>query len=188
MSETKSSPFVDYLDKEMNIMGILSVFCVAVSALVLDRTGGAAQTSPFAAAWHHSALLIVSGAFLGFVAALFFYWQRSLLAWYAGQLALAETTDATETVRARLQEADGWDTWINYRLGFVSLYGAFLWIASAVSRELLPTMMRIRQRWFIGVVLCIVIISSVLTRYIFTKYRSEDDSPWNAFWGSLRKK
>ena len=31
MSSLKSSPFLEYLDKEMNIMGILSVFSVAVA-------------------------------------------------------------------------------------------------------------------------------------------------------------
>jgi len=186
MAETKSSPFVEYLDKEMNIMGILSVFCVAVSALALDRTAGAAVTSPLAAAWRHSAPLIASDVLLGFVAALFFYWERSLLAWYAGQLALAEATDAPKTVQERLIDADGWDTWISYRLGFISLYAAFLWMSLAVTREIFPAMMQIRQRWLIGAVLCLVMLSSIVTRHILTKYKYEED-PWQAFLANFAK-
>lgn len=40
MANTASS-YLEYLDKEMTIMGILSTFCVAVVALVLDRVGSA---------------------------------------------------------------------------------------------------------------------------------------------------
>ena len=49
-----SNKYLDYLDKEMTVMGILSTFSVAVVALVLDRVGSAEANkgSFFYLLWH----------------------------------------------------------------------------------------------------------------------------------------
>jgi hypothetical protein len=79
---TEPKPYLEYLDKEMTIMGILSGFCVAVLALVVDKIAGAKDQTPLASLWtdQSETWLIGAGALL--VSALFFYRQRSHLAWY----------------------------------------------------------------------------------------------------------
>src|SRR5262245_45379342 len=41
LTEVTANAYLAYLDKEMTIMGILSTFCVAVIALMVDRVGSA---------------------------------------------------------------------------------------------------------------------------------------------------
>jgi hypothetical protein len=70
----------------MTIMGILSTFCVAVVALVLDRTCGAepGKGALFLVLWKQEQLYVLLGSmFFGLGAALF-YVQRSALGWFYG--------------------------------------------------------------------------------------------------------
>ena len=89
-----AEPYLEYLDKEMTIMGILTAFAGGVPSLVLDRTAGASTSSPFSALWEVERPLILCGSLALFLAALYFYRQRSLLAYYYGQLALSTTPAA----------------------------------------------------------------------------------------------
>ena len=66
------------------------------------------------------------GLTLLLLATLSFYRQRSLLAWYYGQMALEDSGHITgQGLREWLQDADGWDTWMHYQRGFLLLAGAF---------------------------------------------------------------
>ncbi len=56
--------YLQYLDKEMTIMGILSTFCVAVVALVLDRVGStdSSKQTIFYLLWKDQSSYIVLGS------------------------------------------------------------------------------------------------------------------------------
>ena len=162
----------------MNIMGILSVFSVAVAGFIIDRTAGAPAQSALAVIWRQSGPLVAAGAFAALVAAFLFYRERSLLAWYAGQIALAEVRNDEAKRDELLVDADAWDTWINYRVAFLCLYASFLWVGTAAARQIFPILVGIRQRWLITVPTVILLAVSMAIRHFLTKYRLEDDSPW----------
>jgi len=78
-----NKPFLDYLDKEMTIQGILSAFCVAAAGVVFDRILGPRDASPFILHLQQVAHIFVLAAGAGLLlAAVFFYLQRSGLAWH----------------------------------------------------------------------------------------------------------
>jgi len=125
--------YLDYLDKEMNIMGILSAFCVATVAFTLRELLEAEPNRPLEQIWEYSGWF-VSALILG--AAAWFYRQRSDLAWYYGQISL--TRAASEVTKTELfdwlKDADSWTTWISYRCGFFLLWpGLVAYMAAAVS-------------------------------------------------------
>ena len=70
---------------------------------------------------------VIAGALFAVLAACFFYLQRSHLAWYYGQIALAQSRGAAspEPIEDWLTRADGWDTWARYQAGFVALTFSF---------------------------------------------------------------
>jgi len=123
-AEKTEKVYLDYLDKEMSIMGILSAFCVAVGALVLERVASAKEGG-LAAVWEFGYQFIVIGSGLMLLAALFFYRQRSLLAWFYGQMSLC-LAESSEGMAGWLKEADSWATWIHYRIAFGCLMVAFI--------------------------------------------------------------
>ena len=186
MSGSTVGGVVAYLDKEMNIMGILSVFSVVVAGGVVDRTAGATVGTQLAVIWLHSAPLVMSGAFWALMSAFLFYRERSLLAWYVGQIAIAEAADTPARIRQLLVDVDGWDVWIYYRQGFLSLYCAFLSLALAVGRVIRPDVAYVRQRWLIAVPAGVLIILAGVVRRVFIKYRLHDESPWKMLWIEFR--
>jgi hypothetical protein len=117
--------YLQYLDKEMTIMGILSTFCVAVVALVLDRVGSAEPMKGafFYLLWKNQSFYVVSGSACVALAAAFFYQQRSALAWFYGQISLSidcPEINGTDTAEW-LEDADSWATWIPYQSAFSAL-------------------------------------------------------------------
>src|SRR6266542_7101379 len=86
--------YLDYLDKEMTIMGILSGFCVAVLALVVDKIALAKDSPSLASLWSRQENHWLIGLTALLLAALLFYLQRSYLAFYYGQIALAQARGA----------------------------------------------------------------------------------------------
>jgi len=120
--------YLDYLDKEMNIMGILSAFCVATVGFSLKEVLGAQGSTPLALVWEHDAWVILIGSVLVLGAAVAFYVERSTLAWCHGQISLTLAAPAItgSELYDWLVEADSWGTWIAYRVGFF-----FLWAGLA---------------------------------------------------------
>jgi hypothetical protein len=116
--------YIEYLDKEMTIMGILSTFCVAAAALVVERIAGAEKTSYLATTiWAKHMGLVSASSGLLLAAGLFFYLQRSHLAYLYGSICISlarPASSAWDTMRW-LQEADSWATWLRYRVGFMFL-------------------------------------------------------------------
>lgn len=106
-------------------MGILSTFCVAVVALVLDRICGADQdkNTLFSVLGEREQRWVLLGSiFFGLGAALF-YMQRSALAWFYGQLALSlEMPDISgRSPEDWHRDADSWATWVPYQNAFTAV-------------------------------------------------------------------
>lgn len=127
-------PYLDYLDKEMTIMGILSAFCVGTAGLVAKEVLKVSDKGQLIV-YQEDFYYIVTGSGLMIVAGAAFYWQRSLLAWHYGQVSLW-VTDSSVSGRGLpdiLQESDTWAVWIPYQAdlwltaaGFLVYLGAFL--------------------------------------------------------------
>ncbi len=83
--ETKE--YLDYLSKEMTIMGILSGVSIATPAGILHAVLSKDDPGNL---WSSGQVFIAAGSVLCVMAAGFFYKQRSLLAWYYDQIALTE--------------------------------------------------------------------------------------------------
>ena len=115
-----TGPYLDYLDKEMTIMGVLSAFCAAILALVFKT--GLEGTNALAQRLWQEAPRQITVALSGLIAAtLLFYLQRSLLAWYYGQIAIAQVKGEEGLAEKLINEADGWDTWLRYQTAFIAL-------------------------------------------------------------------
>jgi hypothetical protein len=79
--------YLEYLDKEMTIMGILSTFCVAAAFLVIDRVCGADKSSTFSN-WLNlgsrmSSLVLVSSCWHAFASISSGHCLRSITAGFA---------------------------------------------------------------------------------------------------------
>jgi hypothetical protein len=125
-------PYLDYLDKEMTIMGILSTFCVAIVALSTERI---VSISPDSIAHCFVSTLIAKGSWyliassiLVLVAAAWFYKERSQLAWFYGQIALESTIpNYTERrIEDWLKQVDSWEEWIPYTFAYWILIAAIV--------------------------------------------------------------
>jgi hypothetical protein len=119
-----TNKYLEYLDKEMTIMGILSAVCVAAPAGILNAvlSKDSDVKSMF---WNPGHFFIVMGSALCILSALMFYKERSSLAWYYGQICLAEELEGKKSVSSKLrewlQEADSWEAWWPYSWGFAFL-------------------------------------------------------------------
>ena len=184
----KTSAYLEYLDKEMTIMGILSTFCVAVVALVLDRVGAAepSKGTLFSALWHDESLYVLVGS-AGFAGAgALFYLQRSALAWFYGQISLSLETPSVNntTVDSLYKDADSWGTWICYQLGFTAVATGAAFYAYA----LIATGGRLRNLawllWTFSAAAGIIQIDRMLISQHF-KYA---ETPMLDFWRKVRGK
>lgn len=179
-------PYLEYLDKEMTIMGILSAFSVAVPALVIDKIAGAKDSTDLAKLWHDQSGIWLNGSAAILIAALFFYRQRSHLAWYYGQIALAQARKSTGdgSVLSWLTEADSWETWLFYREAFVSLAFGFLQFSIAVvQHEFKIDLPRLLTIW-LPALGCIGAL--ILQRRVLTKYRYSE-RPWQDWWSTRKR-
>jgi hypothetical protein len=135
-----TNAFLDYLDKEMTIMGILSTFCIAAAALVIDRVASADKASFFKSMLADHPVQIFVGSGLLIAAGLFFYLQRSHLAHLYGSTCISMAApSATEWTTDRwLVEAYTFATWLRYRIGFFLLTMTAIVYAHAIYQQLCP--------------------------------------------------
>ncbi len=138
--EEKAKYYLEYLDKEMTIMGILSAFCVAVPSLFIERIFSVNQDSVFKwfiAQFYDNGLWCYSlASILMLFAAALFYKQRSKLAWYYGQISLEiALPDYTKRKYDEwLREADSWVAWLPYNLAFwISVFAGFEFLFAILS-------------------------------------------------------
>jgi hypothetical protein len=186
-----TKPYLEYLDKEMTIMGILSAASVATPAGILNAiaTKDNAVASAF---WNVGESFIITASVYCLLAASCFYKQRSQLAWLYGQICLAEAlhdkNSALAKVRDWLEEADSWGSWWPYSWGFTFLVAGFvdyllvLFFFIALPRwPLLPAHAHtIKVYCWFACALGAVATAS-LQYYVLTRYKFSDD-----YWGEFR--
>jgi hypothetical protein len=180
-----AKPYLDYLDKEMTIEGILSAFCVAVGGVVFDRVlGGKADgASSFVGQLQEFSYPFVLAAIAGLVtAALFFYLQRSTLAWHYGEISFAVATELAEgtseagnaAILVSLDDAHSWSTWNRYKFGWsflaVTAVEILLALFCAINRSSL------RGHWFVAGLPFVVAAVFDLLLWNVMKRRDERDS------------
>ena len=185
MPDPSEKIYLDYLDKEMSIMGILSTFCVAALALVLDKVVSATAGSNLAKVWEHGYPYVIFGSGLMLLASLSFYRQRSLLAWHYGQISLC-IARSKEDIKNRLKESDSWATWIHYRAAFGFLIVAFVEYGFALLSITNLSLRQCSYTWAqLPVWAGIIVLAPWL--WILSKYPHEDH-PVKCFLGSLGKR
>lgn len=186
-------PYLDYLDKEMTIMGILSAFSVAAPAgilvTVMGKDGHVAATL-----WNEAQLFLIFGSFFCILAASLFYKERSNLAFLYGQISLVQTRGGdTKELDTWFKRADRWDTWCPYFCAFTFLLTGFVEYALAVTFFAVP----LHWNWLaehlhtvkiVTFFLCPLIAFpfSALQCRVRIKYKDED-KVWREFWRSLTK-
>jgi hypothetical protein len=178
--------YLNYLDKEMTIMGILSSFCMVTLGVIAGKILFPDTPLPIYRFWDNDFLCCLFG-FIGLLTgSLAFYRQRSLLALYYGQISLNLAKSDDEGVKAYLDYADGWDTWIWYRVGFGALTLAFgeLGIMLLISR--IKTLQVHASLFAVGVLLLVLIIFS--TRIISYSMFHEKDQYFIELLKWLKKK
>jgi hypothetical protein len=197
MADKDSNIYLDYLDKEMTIMGVLSTFCVLVAGGALDRVSSSANTY-FEVVWKHGNAFIIVGSIFALFAALCFYLQRSLLAWYYGQISLCltktkpEITGKTRSEKTEYEyslndwyaDADSWPTWIRYNCAFGFLILAFSEYGFALISFKIEHFLRHKVLYLSAPVL-ILLPLYVLWILLLLKYPYEDN-PVKAFFTSKR--
>jgi hypothetical protein len=183
----QTNKYLEYLDKEMTIMGILSTFCVAVAALALDRMGSAdvGKETLFTLLWRNQRLFVLLGSSCVALAAALFYRQRSVLAWFYGQICLSIESPSINGIETDdwYRDADSWATWIPYQTGFTALtvgatfFGYALISASALLQ--IPV-------WLLWapIMAGVAIQSSRMLVYRHYKY---DEDPIGRFFSVLRR-
>lgn len=181
------SGYCDYLDKEMTIMGLLSAFAVLVAGLVLDRTAAAdpEKLPALATLWSDQREFLGVGSIALLLAALCFYLQRSLLAYYIGQLRFSTTVARYKkpSTKKLLEDADSWATWIQYQTGFVLLGLGFTLYAFAFYASLLKD----QSPWRLVTIACTVAgLIAVLNAAVKTCF-SYHDEPWYDFFRFLAR-
>jgi hypothetical protein len=175
--------YLDYIDKEMSIMGILTTFCAIVSGIVLDRVLSAeANKGVFCELLTHALFYVIVGSILMLLAALSFYRQRSLLAWFYGQITLC-LARTPEDVSDLLDDVDSWATWTWYQTAFGILIIAFIQYGLAL---LCLKIVWLRSYRMFYAAIPIVLGAAVLIfrRYVLQKYKY-DDEPFKKFYSDF---
>ncbi len=180
--------YLDYLEKEMTIMGLLSTFCVVAVGLVLDKLLSAASGTLFSAIWSSGEAYVLTGSGFMLFAGLYFYRQRSHLAWFYGQICLS-LSHSPATTEEWLEEVDSWEAWLYYHTAFVSMalavfnYAEAIWAASSTGAG----------QWLRRHTASIIFTTALVTT-CFTIARSQilkrhkfEDEPYKVFFKTLRK-
>lgn len=188
---TDPKNYREYLDKEMTIMGILSAVAIAAPAGILSALIG--EKSWFKEQlWGAGPFFVWGASILCTISAAVFYKQRSLLAWFYGQISLLESlgenSSTPQRLKAYMKGADAWSSWISYSLGFTSLFAGFLEYALALFLVLSnPTGHWFAWAQWIGRYLVVpgAIGIALLQSWVLSHY-SLDEEPWQAFLSDLK--
>jgi|SRR6266850_4716770 len=190
-----AKPYLDYLDKEMTIMGILSAVSIAAPAAILNSFMSEHPGSLNTDLWKEERFFIVFGSILCVAAAMLFYKERSRLAWFHGQISLTgvleDAISSPAELRELLREADSWETWIPYSWGFTTLISAamfymfaiLLFLISPSSRILSQHLTTVRVILSVGIVVVAVLIAC-LQRHVWGRYKFNEE-PWGDFWTDI---
>jgi hypothetical protein len=184
----RTNKYLEYLDKEMTIMGILSTFCVAAVALVLDRIGSADldKRTLFTLLWRDQRLFVLLGSACVALAATFFYQQRSALAWFYGQISLSIESPSINRIGTDdwYRDADSWATWIPYQSAFTALTIGIAFYAYSLITAAALLKIPVWLLW-LAIVVGVAIQGGRLLIYRHYKY---DEDPIEHFLSMLRGK
>jgi len=171
--------YLEYLEKEMTIMGILSTFCVGAVALVVNKVNGADGSSLYSQLARHPVQIYLGCALL-LIAGLFFYLQRSKLAHFYGSICISIVNpDASEWDTKRwLTEAYTYYAWMRYRVAFQILVIVPVVFGHAVCQVIYGDSHRF-WKTEIAIILVIELVMS-LHNFIYSVYRY-DARPWENF-------
>jgi|SRR5208282_1065974 len=186
---TDTKKYLEYLDKEMTIMGILSAVAIAAPAGVLNVLLGDKNTfkdqllaaGPF---------FVILGSVSCVLAALAFYGQRSRLAWHYGQICLAESLDDSASGLAESEKymlgADSWETWVRYQWGFTTLVTGFAYYIAATFFALLTpnSHLALAAKIIHPAFPLLAAAVAVLQWYVYKQYRLTEE-PWDDFWSDV---
>lgn len=172
----EAAKYLDYLDKEMTIMGILSTFCIAVVAIVLDRICGAEPTKGtlFFTLWLHERSYVLFGSISFALGATFFYMQRSALAWFYGQITLSLEMPSVNNIATSdwYKDADSWATWVPYQGAFTAVgIGAALYTIALLGASAAWQV----PDWLTWTATAATIVIQVIRTAIFRRYKYDDD-------------
>ena len=176
MAEGKYKNYLEFLDKEMTIMGILSAFCIGVVSLTLDRLLSAKQddNSYFfrvaVVGWQY----VILGSVAIVIAAVCFYLQRSLLASNYGEICYQEAMGERDSDGKYLKDTYPWTFWISYQLGFGALVVGFVEYGLALTS---PGTIRLQRHTTWTGLLALIIAAAILSLWIMfllsEKYKNE---------------
>jgi hypothetical protein len=164
MSGIKIDGYLQYLDREMTIMGVLSGFCLAALSFGLDAILSVEKTTQLALMiWDKSWPLVLTGAVLLLAAAYLFYEQRSALALLYGNITYWLARDDELGARCSLESfqdsRSGWNRYFFAHGAMICAFVAFLLaLASAKldwidlwDRELSACLASLALAWVVAV-------------------------------------
>lgn len=184
-----TKPYLEYLDKEMSIMGILSAVSVLAPGGILSSVL-ASDKGVTRSIWDFGGLFIVAGSALCVVAALLFYKQRSRLAWFYGRICFCDAMEGSyaPSLRRWIEDADSWATWWPYDVGFTFLIVGFAqYFFTAFAYVALPGWswlsihIRAAEVFFSLASAAGLILAAPLQWYVLTRYPNSDH-----YWISFR--
>jgi hypothetical protein len=180
-------PYLDYLDKEMTSLGVLSTFSVGFASLVLDRiVGNADKIAFFGTLWRQHIGTVLGASLILLAAAWMFFKQRSDLGYFYGGIAmsLAKPPPPGEwTLQNWLIEADSWNTWIFYRIGITTLIIGFLVYGQAIYQSVYPQ--EPPPYWIAGSIDLLLLARLAYIVPALSTYRY-DEHPYKAFWRAIK--
>jgi hypothetical protein len=180
-------PYLDYLDKEMTSLGVLSTFSVGFASLVLDRiVGNADKVTFFRTLWDQHIGAVLSASLMFLTAAWMFYKQRSDLGYYYGGIALSVAKPpAPDDWRLQnwLIESDSWNTWIFYRLGITTLIIGFLVYGQAIYESVYPSQ---PPRYWIAILSASFLIARLMYVVPALSIYRYDEHPYKACWLAIK--
>lgn len=160
-------------------MGILSTFCIIALGVVTEKLLYPSADAVFRF-WKDTPRLCEAGLGGFLLSGLSFYRQRSLLAWYYGQLCLYQAQEDGEQVNEILANSDAWYNWRWYQAGFGFLTLAFVQLGLAVTGTFMPFIVH-HELQFGSLGIVIVGVSFGGRIYAYKKYPL-DDRPIVSLW------
>lgn len=187
-----SKPYLDYLDKEMTIMGILSAFSVAALGgvfTILTKDDPLAPTL-----WSGGSVFLVSGSAFCLLAALLFYKQRSWLARFYGEISLVQSRGGAEKILNEsleywFKKTDSWVTWLPYCCAFTFLSTGFIEYLLAITFCVIPPHchwlaihLHGAKSFSFTVATVTAILFCALQCYVRLEYADQEENVWFKFW------
>jgi purine-cytosine permease-like protein len=178
--------YLDYLDKEMTIMGILSTFCIASLGISIDRLVFYHSKPSAFVYWNQVNLYCILAMTGLLIAALFFYRQRSSLAYFHGQISLSLTKDDDDSIESHLNEVDGWSMWNYYKAAWWALIIAFSQFGLMLLSEKF-SFTRDHQLLLAPSIILLISLRSGIIIYACSKYWDWED-PFKALYSKKYRK